>query len=221
MLKSVVSGFGFYTYFAWVCFFFFSFCHLHCKMIHLIVTLNIQLCTCTFLFPPWNKAISSKWMNFHTLGVLSRDQSADFSWLQPLSVPLSLNGKASLYCPLPLWGDPVLLQGIVLWILFHLSISCCRALLKHLCRHHLSWVTASWAPDEVCRAKLSLEVLCRLCCWDVLGTNHRKHPVHLQERERGQCHHSPATLQRYHQNLKHLCFSYLFIQRLLISSKIA
>lgn len=143
--------------------FFFSFCHLHCKMIHLLMTLNIQLCTCTFLFPPWNKATSCRWMKFPSTW------GPQQGWVSRVFLT-----TAPLYATSPRWqGFPFVatsLLGENSWLQFFWrglgcgsrsawSLPCCRALLKHLCTHHLSWVTTSWASNEVCRAKLSLGVL--------------------------------------------------------------
>lgn len=160
-LKSVVSGFGFNTYFLG-CFFI---CHLHCKMIHLSHC-DSEYSTLYLHFPvsplETKPSAPGEW-NLLTLGVLSRDESPQFSRLQPLSVPLALNGKAFPYCHLPFWGEapePSSCEGgscygsRSAW-----SLPCCRALLKHLCRDHSSWVTTSWTSNEMCRAKLSLEML--------------------------------------------------------------
>lgn len=121
-LKSVVSGFGFNTYFLG-CFFI---CHLHCKMIHLSHC-DSEYSTLYLHFPvsplETKPSAPGEW-NLLTLGVLSRDESPQFPWLQPLSVPLALNGKAFPYCHLPFWGETQFLRrGIVLWITFCLITS--------------------------------------------------------------------------------------------------
>lgn len=191
-------------YFAWIfgSWVFFLICHLHCKMIHLIVTPNIQLCTCTFLFPLQNKAISSSWMKFPcTWGPQQGWTSTVFLTPAPLGGTFP-QWQGFPFIPTCFFGgkllNPVLLKGDhgmdhamvsaakpcwstsadttwIEWLLHELQMKCARP--------NYPWRCFGSTSSS------------KLCFWDVLGSNHRKHPVHLQEHEQGQCHHSPATFR--------------------------
>lgn len=163
ILKSVVSGFGFNTYFAWVFGVFFlnlssalwddsshrdsehSISYLHFPVSPLKQTHQLQVNEISMHLG------SSTEMNQHSFP----DSSPSLCHFPSMA-------RLSLYCHMPFWGktpessssEGGSWYGSRAW-----SLPCYRALLKHLCRHHLSWVTTSWASNEVRRAKLSLEVL--------------------------------------------------------------
>lgn len=173
--------------------------------ISLIVTLNIQLCTCIFLFPPLKQS--------HELQVneisLHLGSSAG---MNPHSFPgcslslCHLPSMARLSCIATCFSggkllNPVLAKGD-------------RAM-DHVLPDHFPAAEPFWSTSaETTRVEWLLHELQMKCAglnypwrcfgstsssrlrfWDVLGSNHRKHPVHLQEQEQGQCHHSPATFQ--------------------------
>lgn len=129
--------------------------------ISLIVTLNIQLCTCIFLFPPLKQShqLQVNEISLH-LGSSAGMNPHSFPGCSLSLCHLPSMARLSLIATCLSGGKPSSCEGgscygsRSAW-----SLPCCRALLKHLCRDHSSWVTTSWTSNEMCRAKLSLEML--------------------------------------------------------------
>lgn len=156
-------------------------------------------------FPLETKPPAAGEWNFHPLGVLNRDESAEFSWLQPLSMPLPLGGKAFPLLPPAFWGrtpDSSSSEGD--WGVDHvLPDPFPAAGPSWSTSAHITWV--EWLLHELqmkC-AGLNYPRECfgstsssRLCFWDVLDGSTGNTQCICRDMNMGNAITPPATVQR-------------------------